>query len=90
MVGQAMQTLLVKQPTKLLGEVTTLGKTNPAPPVVHAWLFQNGTRCSPPVRISLLSHSGSLSLLGNTLQLGCCHSHARKLVTSHLTPSLDW
>ena len=36
MVGQPMQTLLVKQPTEFLGEVPSLGKTNPAAPVVHA------------------------------------------------------
>ena len=35
-VGQPMQTLLVKQPTTFLGEVPSLGNTNPAPPVVHA------------------------------------------------------
>ena len=36
MVGLPMQTLLVKQPTQFLGEVLSLGNTNPAPPVVDA------------------------------------------------------
>ena len=34
-----MQTLLVKQPTKFLEEVPSLGKTNPAPPV---FFFRHG------------------------------------------------
>ena len=35
-VGQPVQTLLVQQLTKFVGEVPSLGNTNPAPPVVHA------------------------------------------------------
>ena len=35
-VGRPMQTLLVLQPTQFLGEVPSLGNTNPAPPVVDA------------------------------------------------------
>ena len=33
MVGRPMQTLLVLQLTQFLGEVPTLGNTNPTPPV---------------------------------------------------------